>query len=111
MHKLVLHFFKDNSGATAKEYALIAAGISMGIIAAVQSLGTILKGTFNGVANALQFGWSWRTRPQCVLIRTKQNPGTLPGVSLCSLSAAPASAIPVPFPPTVQTVGTTSSAA
>ena len=54
MNKLVLRFLKDNSGATAIEYALIAAGISMGIIAAVQSLGTTLKGTFNGVADALQ---------------------------------------------------------
>ena len=54
MNKLVLSFLRDNSGATAIEYALIAGGISMGIIAAVQSLGTTLKGTFNGVANALQ---------------------------------------------------------
>jgi len=50
----VLSFLRNNSGATAIEYAPIAGGISMGIIAAVQSLGTTLKGTFNGVANALQ---------------------------------------------------------
>jgi pilus assembly protein Flp/PilA len=49
MHKLVLCFLKNGLGATVIECALIAAGISLGIIAAVQSLGTILKGTFNGV--------------------------------------------------------------
>ena len=54
MNKLVLRFLKDNSGATAIEYGLIAAGISVAIIAAVQTIGTIVKGTFNGVANALQ---------------------------------------------------------
>jgi pilus assembly protein Flp/PilA len=53
MYKLVRRFFKNDSGATAIKYAVSAAGISMGIIAAVQSLGTTLKGTFNGVANAL----------------------------------------------------------
>ena len=54
MNKLVLRFLRDNSGVTAIEYALIASGIAMAIIAAVQSLGTTQKGTFNGVANALQ---------------------------------------------------------
>ena len=50
----LLRFLKNNSGATVIEYALIAAGISKGIIAAVQSLGPTLKGTFNGVANAVR---------------------------------------------------------
>ena len=45
MSKLVLRFLKDNSGATAIEY---------GLIAAVQLTGTNLTGTFNSVANALQ---------------------------------------------------------
>ena len=53
MRKL-LRFFKDSSGATAIEYGLIAAGISVAIIAAVQLTGTNLTGTFNSVANALQ---------------------------------------------------------
>ena len=53
MNKLVLRFLRDNSGVTVIEYALIASGIAMGIITAVQSLGTTVKGTFNGVANAL----------------------------------------------------------
>jgi len=54
MSKLVLRFLKDNSGATAIEYGLIAAGISVAIIAAVQLTGTNVKNTFNSVANALQ---------------------------------------------------------
>ena len=54
MNKLVLRFLKDNSGATAIEYGLIAAGIAVVIILAVQNTGTAAKGTFNSVANALQ---------------------------------------------------------
>jgi len=54
MNKLVLCFLRDNSGATAIEYGLIAAGIAVVIIVAVNSAGTAVKGTFNSVANALQ---------------------------------------------------------
>ena len=54
MNKLVLHFLRNNSGVTAIEYALIAGGISIVILAAVQSIGTTVTGTFTGVANALQ---------------------------------------------------------
>ena len=54
MNKLVLRFLRDNSGVTAIEYALIAGGISIVILAAVQSIGATVNGTFNGVANALQ---------------------------------------------------------
>ena len=54
MNKLVMRFLRDNSGATAIEYGLIAAGISVAIIVAVQATGTAAKGTFNSVANALQ---------------------------------------------------------
>ncbi len=46
-------FVKDESGATAIEYGLIAAGISVAIIAVVQGLGTKLKATFTSVSNAL----------------------------------------------------------
>jgi pilus assembly protein Flp/PilA len=53
MNKLVLHFLKDNSGATAIEYGLIAAGISIAIIAVVQTVGTHLNTTFTSVSNAL----------------------------------------------------------
>ena len=53
MNKFVLRLLKDNAGATAIEYGLIAAGISVAIILAVQNTGTAVKGTFNSVA-ALQ---------------------------------------------------------
>ena len=53
MKSLFLRFVKDDSGATAIEYGLIAAGISVAIIAVVQGLGSNLKATFSSVSNAL----------------------------------------------------------
>jgi pilus assembly protein Flp/PilA len=53
MKNLVMRFVRDDSGATAIEYGLIAAGIAVVIIAAVQLVGTNLKGTFNSVATAV----------------------------------------------------------
>ena len=53
MKKLVLHFLKENSGATAIEYGLIAAGISVAIIATVNALGTQLNTTFTTITNDL----------------------------------------------------------
>jgi pilus assembly protein Flp/PilA len=51
----VLHkFLRDESGATAIEYGLIAAGISVAIIAVVQGLGTKLVSTFTSVKDALK---------------------------------------------------------
>lgn len=49
MTNFVTRFVKDESGATAIEYGLIAAGIAVAIIAAVQALGTGLTGTFTNV--------------------------------------------------------------
>jgi pilus assembly protein Flp/PilA len=54
MKKLTLAFFKDEMAATAIEYGLIAAGISVAIIAVVQGLGTNLKNTFSSVSTALK---------------------------------------------------------
>ena len=54
MKTLVSRFVKDESGATAIEYGLIAAGISVAIIAVVQGLGTKLKNTFSSVSTALK---------------------------------------------------------
>jgi pilus assembly protein Flp/PilA len=54
MSKHVLRFLKDSSGATAIEYALIAAGISIVILAAVNSIATTLKPTFTSVSTALK---------------------------------------------------------
>jgi pilus assembly protein Flp/PilA len=53
MTNLVKRFVKDESGATAIEYGLIAAGISVAIIAVVQGVGTNLKATFTSVSTAL----------------------------------------------------------
>ena len=53
MKKLVLRFLKNSSGATAIEYGLIAAGISIAIIAAVNGLGTQLNNTFTSVSTQL----------------------------------------------------------
>jgi pilus assembly protein Flp/PilA len=49
----IAKLLKDESGATAIEYGLIAAGIAVAIIAAVQGLGTQLKATFTSVSGAL----------------------------------------------------------
>ena len=46
-------FMRDESGATAIEYGLIAAGISVAIITVVGGLGSKLKTTFTAVQNAL----------------------------------------------------------
>ena len=56
MLTLIKRFMNDQSGATAIEYGLIAAGISVAIIATVQALGTNLNGTFTAVSNALTAG-------------------------------------------------------
>ena len=53
MKSLFKRFVKDESGATAIEYGLIAAGISVAIIAVVNSLGGQLKTTFSNVSNSL----------------------------------------------------------
>jgi pilus assembly protein Flp/PilA len=46
-------FILDESGATAIEYGLIAAGIAVAIIAVVQGLGTNLSPTFGSVQSAI----------------------------------------------------------
>jgi pilus assembly protein Flp/PilA len=53
MNKLVLRFLKDSSGATAIEYGLIAAGISIAIIAVVNGLGTQLNAKFTSISTQL----------------------------------------------------------
>jgi pilus assembly protein Flp/PilA len=50
---LIKRFLTDTSGATAIEYGLIAAGISVAIIAVVNALGTQLKTTFSSVSTSL----------------------------------------------------------
>jgi len=53
MKTLVSRFVKDVSGATAIEYGLIAAGIAVAIIAAVQAVGTALNTKLNAAATAI----------------------------------------------------------
>jgi pilus assembly protein Flp/PilA len=54
MKNLFVRFVKDNSGATAIEYGLIAAGISVAIIAVVNGLGSKLNTTFTSVSTQLK---------------------------------------------------------
>ena len=54
MRRLMRSFFKSESGTTAIEYALIAGGISIVIVAAVQGIGVTLNGTFGTVQTALK---------------------------------------------------------
>jgi len=54
MKNLFSRFVKDESGATAIEYGLIAAGISVAIITVVKGLGTNLNSTFGNVSTNLR---------------------------------------------------------
>ena len=54
MGKLFAKFLRDEHGATAIEYGLIAAGISVAIITVVGTLGSTLNATFTSVATALK---------------------------------------------------------
>jgi pilus assembly protein Flp/PilA len=54
MVQLIGRFCRNESGATAIEYGLIAAGIAVAIIATVQALGTQLNTTFSSVSTALK---------------------------------------------------------
>jgi len=53
MRTSIARFVKDEAGATAIEYALIAAGISVAILVAVNSVGTQLTSLFNTIATDL----------------------------------------------------------
>jgi pilus assembly protein Flp/PilA len=53
MDSLIMRFVRDETGATAIEYGLIAAGISVAIIAVVNSLGSQLKSTFTNISSQL----------------------------------------------------------
>lgn len=53
MLKTLARFIKDESGATAIEYGLIAAGISVAIVAIVPTIGTSLSTTFTTINGAL----------------------------------------------------------
>jgi pilus assembly protein Flp/PilA len=54
MTAFIRRFIRDEAGATAIEYGLIAAGIAVAIIAVVQGLGTNLNTTFGSVQTSLK---------------------------------------------------------
>jgi pilus assembly protein Flp/PilA len=54
LKRIFKNFLSDESGATAIEYGLIAAGISIAIITVVNSIGTTLNGTFSSISTSLK---------------------------------------------------------
>jgi pilus assembly protein Flp/PilA len=54
MKNIIARFMKDESGATAIEYGLIAAGISLAIITVVNGLGTNLNTKFTSINTSLK---------------------------------------------------------
>jgi len=54
LKRFFLDFLRDESGATAIEYGLIAAGIALAIIAVVNGLGSNLNGVFTSINSSLK---------------------------------------------------------
>jgi pilus assembly protein Flp/PilA len=54
MKAMLSTFLRNESGATAIEYGLIAVGIAIAIIAAVNGIGTALSSTFTSVSTSLK---------------------------------------------------------
>ena len=54
MKRVLLRFLSDESGATAIEYGLIAAGIALAIIAVVNGVGTNLNAQFTSINSSLK---------------------------------------------------------
>jgi pilus assembly protein Flp/PilA len=54
MKQLIHNFWEDQSGATAIEYGLIAAGISLAIIAIVNGIGTNLNTKYTAINSSLK---------------------------------------------------------
>jgi pilus assembly protein Flp/PilA len=52
MKKLLARFAKDESGATAIEYALIAAGIGIAILTGVNALGSAINAKFTSISGS-----------------------------------------------------------
>jgi pilus assembly protein Flp/PilA len=52
--KTIISFLRDENAASAIEYALLAAGISVAIIATVNGLGTQLNNTFGAISSQLK---------------------------------------------------------
>jgi pilus assembly protein Flp/PilA len=54
MRRLVLKFLRDESGATAIEYCLIASGIALAIVVTVQGIGPQLNTKFSSINTSLK---------------------------------------------------------
>ena len=54
MRRLLARFVGDECGATAIEYCIIAAGISIMIVSAVSGIGTVLSGKFADVSTSIK---------------------------------------------------------
>ena len=54
MRQLILRFLNDESGATAIEYCLIAVGLSIVILTAVNSVGSTVNGKFTSINTSLK---------------------------------------------------------
>jgi pilus assembly protein Flp/PilA len=54
MNKPILRFLRDSTGATSIEYALIASGIAVAIVAIVNGLGSSVKASYTSVDVALK---------------------------------------------------------
>jgi pilus assembly protein Flp/PilA len=54
MQRLISRFLEDQSGATAIEYCLIACGISIVILVAVNNIGTTMNTKYDSVSSALK---------------------------------------------------------
>jgi pilus assembly protein Flp/PilA len=52
-HRAFRRFLRDERGATAIEYAMIAAGVAVAIVAAVNSLGVSVKGMYDTISAAM----------------------------------------------------------
>ena len=50
----VVRFLRDDGGATAIEYAMIASGIAVAIAATIVTLGSSVQGLYDGVATAMK---------------------------------------------------------
>jgi pilus assembly protein Flp/PilA len=51
---LLIKFWRDENGATAIEYGLIATGIAVAVIPVITGLGTHLKSTFSSISSAIK---------------------------------------------------------
>ena len=54
MRQMVKNFFNDESGSTAIEYSIIAAGLSIVIVTVVNNIGTTVSSKFTSVSTSLK---------------------------------------------------------